>query len=1183
MVLLSGSDLPISAQDPLGWNLAHDNSSKSSEPNGKITGFNYDLTGNRIKLHFTVTHTGKYERQINDINDISNITKVAKPTVFPKVGLRYSAEPDKLFVTKPALSQNELFKQSVTGKKNNKPVLKNTFSWNIDLRSHEANHSGSYYYSLSGETSVKSWNLPIISNSDNVQIVVYLNEKDAAKGINVESIQVPISGGSGSGDSGESGPVDWKIPGGIVFGLMFIGLGLAGAAAGAGKNSGDAGKPAKEDQEPPNIEGLHLWFESDKDVLIPGESVKITAILRGPCDNPTSILSQITLGVSGEAREYLRVEESNFESGLAYKSFQLFFDYKLDSRFYQGDHALSFPQQIVAGAVNAPSDLKLVNHPLEISLEAPPPEIHLNQKTLIMPENSDKHPELKAWVVAVDKGEWEFSVHPVADLEISIDNAKCKSTSSRECEIKVRSAALPDGAGRSITSNLQILAKNKNTGAFAEKEIAVTSAREGLILVSPGPVRIAADGESKSEIEIAAIRVAHGKLVTDFDMLMNLRFSSEITTSSEEAGKAFQTAGVVFNDSDEGSRWKNIQGYQNGSIPSYVYKVKTARLLPGQGKSYYGTGFVSSGGQKLSIPLMLDVELIKGQSRAWEIELERCRFIINKLPAKHRDRLLAMVDKKARFLGSAGLYHLRRDIWAMGQTLWEAEGLSGYESVEKWAGYIENTLNVSQWAGRMAFEILLTYKYKMGIFMAMAAGEVYDLTLSIVQAYNSDKSFDQWLEESFYESIKDLVINMGAAALDPDKFVAKFGNNKKVLAIAYAVQFGYHFIANMTIRDQSVVEAAKNAGFTVAAAAALRFLAGKVAVLAKKKGLKLNNVDDSVDDVAQQGWKKAKKKVGDFDKAVKSGDPKAIKQKMMDIQKDKFALKEINKWPDDVKLKYNQEMGKIYGSVDKRVKKKIIQDLKKQGYDVSNKNIKMTNATNKTNSVKVGSDRDVSVEFSYIDKNGKTIQLEYPKDKLRDVYGREFYRAVGHKNAKGMMPDELMDKYDQYALDSRDAEAYGMKRMNYENGKMENTDFDKVIKKGSTPQKLADADQIGMTASYKGKEWFNRAADAAKSGNRIEAESFKMEGMSQLVKQYKNIYKPRRNLVDYYSAGRSGKNIMADDSNLNKLMGLMDKAVKLEKSPSYVEGLVKKSGFASLNEFADAFGGRISALNSLMK
>ena len=116
----------------------------------------------------------------------------------------------------------------------------------------------------------------------------------------------------------------------------------------------------------------------------------------------------------------------------------------------------------------------------------------------------------------------------------------------------------------------------------------------------------------------------------------------------------------------------------------------------------------------------------------------------------------------------------------------------------------------------------------------------------------------------------------------------------------------------------------------------------------------------------------------DFEKAVKTGDKVAIKQKMLDIQSDKFALKEINKWPKDIRSQYNREIGKLYASVDKRVKKKIIQDLKKQGLKVSTKDIKMTNATNSSNRVKVGSDRDISVEYSFVDKNGKTVTLEYP-------------------------------------------------------------------------------------------------------------------------------------------------------------------------------------------------------------
>jgi hypothetical protein len=1103
-----------------------------------------------------------------------------------------------LYLTKPSLwhnhpliegNKNTKIADSITGYHNERPVFTDDYEWCINLFTYSEYYTPArVYYTNYDPISVKDWKLPPITDPNMIQLVVFLSGHTARKGKNVKSIMVPVpdrSLSSGSPGSEDTEIPDWPVPGSIVFGLMFLGLGLAGAAAGAAGQSG-SGKSAddsenkdsdrindKSSDEEETDQKAHIFCETSKDSLLPGEKLRLTLTLHGTVKDEFAILNAVSLVIAGEASNYISIENAACEAGLGFRSFDISFNYKLDSEFYQGDHELVFPQNT---DLQVKSSVRVENSVLRIVLNAPEPEICLNQKTIILAENSHNHPKLKAWVKAVDDGEWDFALRPIKEIECAVANAVGQKTSNRECEIKIESVKMPEGSGRSITSDLEITARNKKTQTTVSTKIPVTVAREGLILVSPAPIRIAADGETTSEIEITAIKASEGRLITDLDLLTNLRISDEILTSSEHAAKGFATAKLEFLSTDSKLCWKNLNGPDTDQIATYTYRLKTQRLLPGQGESLYAHAVIKSGSHSLTVPVMLDVDLMQPESRGWEIELERCRLIIDKLPEKHRARLHDMVNKRARFLGAKGLYELRKNIWAAGQTLWEAEGLSGYESVEQWSGYIENSLNFAQWSGRMATDILLTYKLKMGVFAAMAAGEIYDLVLSGIIAYRDNKSFDDWLEESFWLHIKQLCIGMGSALLDPDKFVKKFGNNKKVIAIAWSVQFGYYFLANLTVHDMAVIDAAKKAAVTVATAAALRFLAHKAAAIAKKKKLNLKKIDDNLDDAAEQGWKKAKEKVAGFEDAIKKGDKASIKQKMLDIQSDKFALKEINKWPKDIRSQYNREIGKLYASIDNRVKKKIIQNLKKQGLQVSNKNIKMTNATNSSNRVKVGSDRDISVEYSFVDKNGKTVTLEYPKDKLRDVYGREFYRSVGHKNAGDMMPDELMEKYDQYALDSRDAEAYGTKRMNYQTGKVENLDFKRAIDKNGLPQKFDDGGQIGMTASYKSKEWFNKASDAFKNGNRIEAESFKMEGMSQLTKQFKNIYEPRKGLLDMM-----GKPV-ADDGKMRELMGLMDKAVRLEKSPSYVENLVKKNGFASLKEFADAFGSKIATMNDMM-
>lgn len=1044
---------------------------------------------------------------IDDWKDLSKKRKVPYVTTHPSVGFRYSKDPDNLYFLQPTLwafkedspfrskSHEDSYKATQIGTDaHNRPIFKSRYAWGLSLYDlGYLRNPGIYATQVKGQMSVKEWPLPSPGGADQVQIVVFLESHTAEKGKNLFTLNLPITG-SAKGSGSKSGDLfsnlsDKAVPAGIVFALMFLAMGLSGAAAGAGNG------------------------------------------LDGNSNTHNTGANRAGDEFSGSEKDQSSEEEA------------------------------------------------------EEQPETPQLTLRLNRKEIVIIEGSSAHPAINATVIGESEGEWDFSLHPAADLENAVADCSCNKTSAKTCEIKVSATRLEEGAGRSISSEIQILAHNSKSGVSLEANLTVISARKGLILVGATPIRIAADGETESKIEVTALAAFEGKISTDFDLLQNIRFSDQLETSSETAAKAFVTAAPVFRTTGADAGWHNLRGFERNEPASYIFKVRTARLLPGQGESYFATAWLSdsSGQNRLAVPLMLDVDLMQNQSRAWEIELERCRQIIARLPEQHRVRLLAMVEKESAFLGAKGLYELRKQIWKAGQALWEAEGLSGYESVERWAGFIENSLNFAQWAGRMATDALIANKLKIGVFAAMAVGEIYDLVLSGIQAYQHDKSFDQWVEECFWKEIKEMFIDMGAAALDPDKFVARFGKNKKVIAIAWSVQFGYHFIANLTVHKLSVIDAAKKAAMTVATAAALKLLAKKMGDVAKKKGMSAENIDDAA---AELGWQDARKKVADFEDAFKSGNKNAVREKMLSIQSDKFALKEINKWPEEIRRSYNEEIGKMYASIDKRVKKKIIQDLKSQGIDVSNKNLNMTNATNAKKTVKVGSDRDISVEYSYVDKNGREVTLEYPKEKLRDVYGRELYRTVGHKNAKNLSPDELMDKYDQYALDSTDAEAYGLKRKKFlsqeldgqkiDKVELENSDFAKAMNKTGLEQKFDDGAQIGMTASYKSKHWFNKASDAVKNGNPVEGESFKMEGMSQLVKQYKNIYKPRRDLIEMM-----GKR-QVDDTGMRKLINMMEKAVNLEKSPSYVEKLVKDNGFSSLNEFADAFGGKIASMNDML-
>ena len=1171
----------------------------------KLSKVTFSKKGEMVNLKFRVTGTGGYDRIVSYASGKPvDKGKRLRFGLGAQVGIRLSKFPNKIYYNAiPSMNIVNGKEPVVTGKdKAGRPIITENFDY--DLHVSKAYSKGVFTaYDWNLETiDCSGWIIPPVGDPTKVQIVVLLSEGDAKKGKNIETFMVPIVGDASSGGfGGFSLPAGNTIPAATVFGLMFLALGLAGAAASAGASTAGSGSVAdkndhknesQEEEEtdvPPEkdeeiiegelklrvqVTGQEMFAVSDKTEMaiyaeIIGDTEKVDI---------NSLLSSISLAFpQGDvANDFINVDESIINNS---KKFALDFRYEIGSQFYAGDTGIDFPHSL-ALRVQGPEALTPNYKDLEITLKAPEPRIAVSEKRIIMAEGSSKHPKLTAFVVSAEAGEWEFKTEIVDQLEVAIESSNCKSTGKKKAEIFVKASRIPEGAGRSITSELKIIATNKDSKTKAERIINVTSAKEGLVLVSPLPIRISADGKSMSEIEVTALKVNQGRMETDVALIQSLRFDPNLKFDTMTSYNAFETSKIRFGPKDEDrfdeKNWKHLKGFAEGNISSYLFKAGTKRFIPGQSDSYFAVATLTDGvANSLKIPLMLDIELMEPFSEAWQLEYERCQKTIKLIPEKFQPRMFKLLGDRAIFLGAPGIYLLRKRIWKMGMAFWQAEGLKGYEDLERWAGYIEDTLNFAQWAGRMATDYLIANKLKLGIYAAMAVGELYDLLLSIIQAYRKDYTFDQWLEECFWREIKDMLIQMGAAGLDPDKIVAILGQNKKVKFIAWSMLFAYHTLANIIAHKMSILEAVKKAAVSVTMTLALKFFAKKAVQMAKKKKLKLDakaadQLDDKLDEAAKKGWADAQKKVDAFEDAIKRGDKRAIKKEMLKIQSDKFALKQINKCSDSVKKAYNKEIGKMYASIDRRVKKKIIQDLKKQGINIKSKDIKMTNATNKTGKIKVGSDRDISAEYSYVDKSGKKISVEVPKEKLRDIYGRELYKSIGHKNAGNAGPDDLMEKYDQYALDSRDGEAYGSKKFRWDNKKIENRDFDRAIGKKIT-EKFDDAQQVGKTVSHKAKIWFNKDGSSM-----TETQSFKMEGMSQIVKQYKNILKPRLDYAETLGKSQPGT------KTLKELIGHMEKAVNLEKSPAYVEKLVKKAGYSSLNEFSDSFGGRIEAINDFI-
>lgn len=1037
-------------------------------------------------------------------------------------------------------------------------------------------------------------------------------EKDLYGMLVVENVSSNTNGntvsGNESGSTNSSDNVKRSLIGGLLAGLGVLGAsGLSGALGGTNnKNNGtnndkdtseneNSVEDTKEEEE--NKGQLVLECDIEDESLIVGNSEKsiilFARIKANPEDNielknaAKLAMANIDIKPQGKASKYVYVDKEMDSND--WNRFNISFTYKMSSKFYKGDKGLTFPMKIPI-SVNAGEGVSPNSKTLYLQINKPKASILLEPKTIVMPDNSNEHPKIEARIRTMDKNGWSFKTEVVDSLENAIKEVNIISEKeiNTECSIAVNSKIIEEGAGSSITNSIKVKASNTITGEEVERILNVTVAREGFIVVSQRPVKLYADGYSETELEITAIKAENGQIFTDYELLNSVKFESVIHSDNKIAQNAFETAGLEFSK----GKLDKVVSIREGNVNSYIYKMKSKREIPGAGENYYGgLNIKASKGMKnymVNVPILLDVSTMGPGSKIWQKELENCYKIIKKIPKTHQQRMLDLVNNKKELLGARGLYKLRWRIWKTGQALWEAEGLSGYEDVERWAGYIENTLNIAQWMGRMATDVLISQF--TGTFTAIAVGELYDVVVSSINAYEDGLSFEEWFDKYFKNDIMEIIENLGAEALDPERVVKKIGKSPKKVAIAILALFGYYFIFNMTVKKMDIIDAATSAAKQVAFAGAVKFFSKKVSkYLGKRKGSKtdieIENSKKSTDiklgdDAAHKlGFEKARKKINALKDAIEKGDDKAIKKYSIEIKKDKYAIAEINgnldgkmKYPDDLKNTVNKVFNnEIKAPTEKILKNKVTEHFEKKGFkDVE---IIFDGRSNPVKNVKVGSDWDVGYKVKYKTKSGKTIIRKISEKDLKPLLNDSLYDAAGNKFGKGLNPSEFAEELDVAAMGPDSAGGYGK-------------DLDKALELKDNVQKyikdnknikLEDPQALGLSTEHKVLEWLNKADDMAKTaGNTSMIQGAKMEGIKQLSKQYKNILEPMKQI----SKGRNLTN--KDIPNILKdAVGLMDKVVTGEKSPEYLEKVLKNKGY-SLRDIASMLGEQVEGFGKVL-
>lgn len=273
------------------------------------------------------------------------------------------------------------------------------------------------------------------------------------------------------------------------------------------------------------------------------------------------------------------------------------------------------------------------------------------------------------------------------------------------------------------------------------------------------------------------------------------------------------------------------------------------------------------------------------------------------------------------------------------------------------------------------------------------------------------------------------------------------------------------------------------------------------AVDAFRKNKNLSKLDESLDQVYKNGQAHGKAKVEDLQAAqwLMETNPtpenvKLYKKKVLEVQRDKFAMHELNNLPDGnaARATFNNELDNVYKGVDAEVR----ESLKRKGYKMADDPFSAT-SSNKADlkaGNKVTMDRDVTY---------KTVDgLDVPQKVAQEEYEKAFYkRTTGIDAPNQKVASEWAQMHDQSVVQKGSNISYG-------------DDLNPVIKDWDA--KLSDARRTGDVMTYKSTEWFEqtdqmirKANELPDSGMRLDmleqALSKRQEATRQMVKQFKYV------------------------------------------------------------------------------
>ncbi len=337
----------------------------------------------------------------------------------------------------------------------------------------------------------------------------------------------------------------------------------------------------------------------------------------------------------------------------------------------------------------------------------------------------------------------------------------------------------------------------------------------------------------------------------------------------------------------------------------------------------------------------------------------------------------------------------------------------------------------------------------------------------------------------------------------------------------------------------------------------------------------------------QKSLGKAESRLQDYVDALESGDNDLIDKAMIEMKRDKIAMRLANiDLPDAKKQIFNQRTNDLHMKVDTDVKDYVkehfnLGEMKgpvqtSEGKVWTNPDTKeqfiAVETTNPTSVVKIGSDRDITYRVVKLDENGQLVKSDIDHRFVRPEYEKSYHtnsraEELGYKETH----EEFTYNSDQAVTSQRHAEAFG----------------DGIVEGGNIVlRKLPSAkpDDSANTSSFKHNHWSNKGTPGSE-----------FEALRNLGKLQDSRHDPFVNQLRELNPDHHLLKERVVDGNMAQKMGTRRSGAILEeirklredprnsKSPVEIEKMVRDEGFTDMNEFAQHVNYKTAAIEEAVK